>query len=361
TARMVLCVLLVMSHGLSTGMEKVAAMSDSSFRKSEEGEEVEESLDSDSKSEDVEDEGPVVEDKDPTTGDEGLAAGVEGLGVDDESYGLGGESYGLDDESPGIDDEGRGIKSDGLGLGEEEVVPKGLQRAVPVVGTAVSEPLGLGYGALRRRELALEEDHVYNTFEVGQGSGSTPESERSERVSAFKQSTLTTWTYLEDATSTATIPVDEDQFIEVGAQLELYRVNNNIPAIQMDRVDEVLTSHMKEVSINHGGQMVTEKKHAFYLGGENKSVTTLNLSRYTKDRLLEYVKGGIWEEIDLVDQADEVNNFGNDLFENDSDDFKSLDDFDSDFNDDMSDRDVDGNDNGDYDNDLYDDNENFPD
>ncbi|GKG20029.1 hypothetical protein Tco_0379830, partial [Tanacetum coccineum] len=28
--------------------------------------------------------------------------------------------------------------------------------------TAVSEPLKLGYGALRRRELALEEDRVHN-------------------------------------------------------------------------------------------------------------------------------------------------------------------------------------------------------
>ncbi|GJX65539.1 hypothetical protein Tco_0299882 [Tanacetum coccineum] len=32
----------------------------------------------------------------------------------------------------------------------------------------MSAPLRLGYGALRRRELALEEDDVYSTFEVGQ-------------------------------------------------------------------------------------------------------------------------------------------------------------------------------------------------
>ncbi|GKF96998.1 hypothetical protein Tco_0292819, partial [Tanacetum coccineum] len=49
-----------------------------------------------------------------------------------------------------------------------------------------------------RRELALEEDHVYSTFEVGQGSGSAPESERPERVSASRQPTLTTWTDPED-------------------------------------------------------------------------------------------------------------------------------------------------------------------
>ncbi|GJR48038.1 hypothetical protein Tco_1316141 [Tanacetum coccineum] len=66
------------------------------------------------------------------------------------------------------------------------------------MGTAVSAPLGLGYGALRRRELTLEEDHVYTTFEVGQGSGSAPEFERPERVAASRQPTLTTWTDPED-------------------------------------------------------------------------------------------------------------------------------------------------------------------
>ncbi|GJS12380.1 hypothetical protein Tco_0369176 [Tanacetum coccineum] len=70
--------------------------------------------------------------------------------------------------------------------------------ATPFVGTAVSAPLRLGYGALRHRELALEEDDVYSTFEVGQGSRSALESERPERVSAFRQPTLTTWTNPED-------------------------------------------------------------------------------------------------------------------------------------------------------------------
>ncbi|GKD58481.1 hypothetical protein Tco_1295990, partial [Tanacetum coccineum] len=53
-------------------------------------------------------------------------------------------------------------------------------------------------GALRHQELALEEDHVYNMFEVGQGSRSAPESERPERVSASRQPTLTTWTNPKD-------------------------------------------------------------------------------------------------------------------------------------------------------------------
>nr|GEX26938.1 hypothetical protein [Tanacetum cinerariifolium] len=223
TARMAVRVPLVMSPSLSAGMAEVVAMSDSAFRKrfrssydsspsptlpvrkryrgtselilgadSEEDEEVEESSDSDSESEDVEDEGPTAKDEDPATEDDGLAVRVEGPGVDDESYGLDGESHGVDDEIHSLDDEsycidgeGRSIESDGLGLGEEEAVPEGQQRAVLVVGTAVSEPLGLGYGVLRRRELALEEDHAYSTFKP----------------------TLTTWTDPKDGMVYIEVPV----------------------------------------------------------------------------------------------------------------------------------------------------------
>ncbi|GKB98400.1 hypothetical protein Tco_0984537 [Tanacetum coccineum] len=236
TARMAVRAPPAMSSGLSASMTEVAAMSESAFRKrfrssyesspsvsppdlplrkryrgtselvedseeddDEEDEEIEESMDSDSVSEDAEDEGPTVEDEDPAAEDEGLTAGVEGPGMHDEGYGLDDESHGMDDESRGVDDEGHSVESDGLGLEEEEeAIPGGQQQAAPVVGTAMSAPLGLGYGALRRQELALEEDDVYSTFEVGQGSGSAPESERPERVSAFRQPTLTTWTDLED-------------------------------------------------------------------------------------------------------------------------------------------------------------------
>ncbi|GJX11241.1 hypothetical protein Tco_0201100, partial [Tanacetum coccineum] len=88
-----------------------------------------------------------------------------------------------------------------------------------VMGTVVSAPLGLGYGALRHRKLALEEGDVYSTFEVGQGSGSAPESERPERVSAFRQPTFTTWTDSEDATPAA---VETEGFLtELGAQVQM--------------------------------------------------------------------------------------------------------------------------------------------
>ncbi|GKF34620.1 hypothetical protein Tco_0107820 [Tanacetum coccineum] len=165
----------------------------------EEDGEIKESLDSDHVSEDVEDEGPTIEDEDPATRDEGLAAGDEGPGVGVENRGLDDESHSLDDKSHSLDDEGHSVESDRLGLGdEEEDVLESQQRAVSVVGTTMSAPLGLGYGALRLRELALEEDQVYSTFEVGHGYGSTPEPERPERVSTSRQPTLTTWTGPED-------------------------------------------------------------------------------------------------------------------------------------------------------------------
>ncbi|GKB82850.1 hypothetical protein Tco_0949745, partial [Tanacetum coccineum] len=205
TTRMAVRVPHAMLLGLSTSMVEVAAMSESAFLEDseedddKEDEEIEESMDSDSLSEDAEDEGPTAEDEDLAVEDEGLTTRVEGPGIDDESYGLDSESHGMDDESRGLDNGDHSIESDGLGLEEEEeAVPGGQQQVAPVMGTAVSTPLGLGYGALRHRELALEEDDIYSTFEVGQGSGSTPESERPERVSAFRQSTLTTWTDPED-------------------------------------------------------------------------------------------------------------------------------------------------------------------
>nr|GEX03625.1 hypothetical protein [Tanacetum cinerariifolium] len=205
-----------MSHGLSASIAEVEAMSDSAFYKrfrssyessppsspdlplqkcsqstselveddeeakdeEEEDKEVEESSDSDSESEDAEDEGPATGDKGPTAGNEGLA----------------------------VRDEGPGIRVESLGLGEDEAVPKGQQRATPVVETAICEPLGLGYGALRHWEIASRKGRMPSVFEVGQGSRFVPEPERPERVSALRQPTLTTWIDPEDGRVYIDIP-----------------------------------------------------------------------------------------------------------------------------------------------------------
>nr|GFC75094.1 hypothetical protein [Tanacetum cinerariifolium] len=173
--------------------------------------EVEESSDFDSESEGARDEGPIAEDEDPAMGDKGLAVRVEGLGVDDESYGLDDKSHGVDDKSYGLDDESHGVDDESRRLADE-----GL--GVEIDG------LVLGYGALRRRDLALEGDHVYSTFET---SGSLPISQSpfvvpSPISSPMIPLTVPSFIASPMATSTATIPVDKDRFIKVGAQLELY-------------------------------------------------------------------------------------------------------------------------------------------
>ncbi|GJY26275.1 hypothetical protein Tco_0401001 [Tanacetum coccineum] len=204
------------------------------------------------------------------------------------------ESLDVDDEEDRSDSEDRGIEGEGLGL-EEEVVLEGQQQAASVVETVASEPLGLGYEALRRRELAVKEDHIHSMFEVGQGSGSVPEPERAKRVSALRQPTLTTWIDPEDgrtnidvpaypapsspvqtppspelssgslpispapstipspipsllaspvATLTTTILVDEDPFIEIGAQSRALR-------------DEIFSQRYRLRSLEHEQERTT--------------------------------------------------------------------------------------------------------
>nr|GEY56706.1 hypothetical protein [Tanacetum cinerariifolium] len=247
TAHMAVRIPAAMSPGLSVGIAEVGTMSDSAFRKrvmssydsspsptlpvqkryrgtselildtdSEEDEEIEESSDSDSESEDAEDEGPTVEDEDPTAGDEGLAREMR------------------------------------ASVWESRVV-----RAIPVIRTAVSEPLGLGYEVLRHRELALEEDHdpptlatwtdpkdsiVYidvPTYPPPAPPAQTPPSPewssgsffispapsivRSPISSPMISLTVPSPIASPVATFTTTILDDEDQFIYVGAKLELYR------------------------------------------------------------------------------------------------------------------------------------------
>ncbi|GKD35397.1 hypothetical protein Tco_1250906, partial [Tanacetum coccineum] len=191
TARMAMRVLPAMSPGLSASIAEVAATPDSVFRKrfrssyesspsssppdlpsrkrswgtselvvddkeEKEDEEVEESLDSDSKSKDAEDKGPTAEDEGPAAGDEGLAAGT--------------------------------------------------RPTTPVVETAVGEPLGLGYGVLRRQEIASREGQMPSVFEVGQGSRSVPETERTKRVSTLRQPTVTIWIDPEDDRAYIDVP-----------------------------------------------------------------------------------------------------------------------------------------------------------
>ncbi|GKD72627.1 hypothetical protein Tco_1330909, partial [Tanacetum coccineum] len=158
------------------------------------------------------------------------------------------ESQGLDDEGQVLDDKGQGLDDEGKDLDDE----------------AVSEPLGLGYRAARRRSLDSTEEIEPSTYEVGYSSRSVPEQEGAEMISAFRHPTFVTGVDPEDgmvytniltyappaahvqtppspewslgslpispsslvvpspiallvATPAATISVDKDQFLEVGA------------------------------------------------------------------------------------------------------------------------------------------------
>ncbi|GKG62911.1 hypothetical protein Tco_0636642, partial [Tanacetum coccineum] len=72
--------------------------------------------------------------------------------LDDESQGLDDESQGLDDERQSLEEVGPGMEEE-----EEEAAPEGQQQAILVVDTAVIEPLGIGYGAVRCRTLESSE------------------------------------------------------------------------------------------------------------------------------------------------------------------------------------------------------------
>ncbi|GKC10042.1 hypothetical protein Tco_1001652 [Tanacetum coccineum] len=96
------------------------------------------------------------------------------------------ESSDSDNEWESYEDEGPGMKK------EEEAGPEG-QQAVLVVDTAMSEPLGLGYGETRHRVLESTKEIAPSMYEVGQSSRSMLEQERAERISAFRQSALITW------------------------------------------------------------------------------------------------------------------------------------------------------------------------
>ncbi|GKA70571.1 hypothetical protein Tco_0776710 [Tanacetum coccineum] len=93
-----------------------------------------------------------------------------------------GESLESDSERDGSKDKGPDSedKED-----EEEAEPEGQpQQAVQVVDTAMDEPLGLGYRALRRHELVLGEGSVPSTFEIRQSSRSVLEQQRVEETPA---------------------------------------------------------------------------------------------------------------------------------------------------------------------------------
>ncbi|GJX19099.1 hypothetical protein Tco_0221776 [Tanacetum coccineum] len=176
---------LTLSSGMSTRLAKAAALSSSSFRKRYRS-----SYDTLSPSS-----SPTLPIRKRYRGTSELVEDTE-----DESLDLDTKREGSEDEGHGSEDEGHGSEDEGLGLDKEgeEAVPKGQQQAVPVVDTAADEPLGLGYEALIRHELALGEGSVPSTFEIGQSSRSM-----SEQQSLYS----TVYTYIPVDVPPARVPV----------------------------------------------------------------------------------------------------------------------------------------------------------
>ncbi|GKB82438.1 hypothetical protein Tco_0949333 [Tanacetum coccineum] len=99
----------------------------------------------------------------------------------------------LDTESEESDDESTNSKS-------EEAASEDQQQAVPIEDTSADVPLGLGYGAARRRALELAEDTARNTFEVGQSSRSVPDQQRADETPTPRLLVRFTWENLVDGT-----------------------------------------------------------------------------------------------------------------------------------------------------------------
>ncbi|GJX66126.1 hypothetical protein Tco_0300469 [Tanacetum coccineum] len=91
--------------------------------------------------------------------------------TEDDSSDLGTKREDSEEGGPDLEDEGHGSEDEGPGL---------------------------GYEALRHRELVVGEGEMPSTFEVGRSSRSVPELEGAERIYSFRQPTIVTWVDLED-------------------------------------------------------------------------------------------------------------------------------------------------------------------
>ncbi|GJU00341.1 hypothetical protein Tco_1110679 [Tanacetum coccineum] len=153
-----------------------------------------------------------------------------------ESYGLDDESHGLDDEVHGLDDYCQGLEDEGSGMEkEEEAAPEGQQQAVLVVDITASEPLeGADRISAFKQPILItwvdpEDGRVYTNILTYAPSAAPvqtlPSPEWSSDSLPVLPSSLVVPSPIASpvATPAATISVDEDHFLEVGAQLEIYR------------------------------------------------------------------------------------------------------------------------------------------
>ncbi|GJT14220.1 hypothetical protein Tco_0861262 [Tanacetum coccineum] len=115
------------------------------------------------------------------------------------------------------EDEGTDSKS-------EEAASEDQQQAVSAEDTTEDEPSGLGYRAARRRTLELAEGTVPSTYEVGQSSRSTPDQHIAYETPTPGLPPISDTPIIPSlvASPVPAAAVDEDDFLEIGAQLELH-------------------------------------------------------------------------------------------------------------------------------------------
>ncbi|GJY52554.1 hypothetical protein Tco_0443401 [Tanacetum coccineum] len=192
TARMVMHTQSTLSPGMSARLAEATTLSPSSFRTSEL------ILDTDSKGDELGEE-DTEEDESSDAEDE-----REGQHLDD-------EGHGLDDEAQGLDDEGQGLKDE---CPEQEGAERVSAYRQPTLVTWVDPKDGMVYTDIP----------TYVPLVAPVQTPPSPEwSLGSLPVSPSSPLVLSPIALLV-ATPAATISVDEDQFLEVGAQFELHRI-----------------------------------------------------------------------------------------------------------------------------------------
>nr|GEV01220.1 hypothetical protein [Tanacetum cinerariifolium] len=152
------------------------------------------------------------------------------------------ESLDSDTEREGSKEKGHSLEDEGPSLEEEEATPEGQQQAVLVVDTTTNKFLGLDYRVLRRCDLELREGSVPSTFEIGQSFRSMSEHQGVEEIPTPRPQVRATWVDpvygivytdipidvpparvpVQTPPSSTTISIGEDEFLEVGAHLELH-------------------------------------------------------------------------------------------------------------------------------------------
>ncbi|GKE85057.1 hypothetical protein Tco_1558799, partial [Tanacetum coccineum] len=144
----------------------------------------------------------------------------EGHGLDDEGHGLDDEGHSLDDEGYGLDDEGRSMESDGLGLeGKEEVVPKVEEDQIDLENDMAYIDIPSYPPPAPPAQTPTLPEWSFGSLPVSRVPSVVPSPVSSPMISLTVLSPTSSLV----ATPTATIPVDEDQFIEIEAQLELFK------------------------------------------------------------------------------------------------------------------------------------------